>query len=146
MPGTSAALVGGYPASSAARASSLVVSISGVGDPAQDTAAVQKLASSAFAVVPAILAAGGLSFSKALPEAEQVNFISRVRIPALVINGRYDHFFPVESSQKPFLNLLGTPEADKKFVIYETGHAPPRKEIIRESLDWLDKYLGPVKR
>jgi hypothetical protein len=23
---------------------------------------------------------------------------------------------------------------------------PPRKEFIRESLDWLDKYLAPVKR
>ena len=63
-----------------------------------------------------------------------------------MINGRYDHFFPVETSQKPFLKLLGTPDADKKYVLYETGHAPPRKEVIRESLDWLDKYLGPVKR
>ena len=94
----------------------------------------------------AILESGGLSFPKALPEAEQINFISRVRIPVLMINGRYDHFFPVESGQKPFVKLLGTPDADKKYVLYETGHAPPRKEVIRESLDWLDKYLGPVKR
>ena len=26
------------------------------------------------------------------------------------------------------------------------GHVLPRKEMIRETLDWLDKYLGPVKR
>ena len=26
------------------------------------------------------------------------------------------------------------------------GPRPPRKDYIRESLDWLDKYLGPVKR
>ena len=37
--------------------------------------------------------------------------------------------------------FLGTPEKDKRHVIYETGHAVPRKEFIRESLDWLDKYL-----
>jgi hypothetical protein len=31
-------------------------------------------------------------------------------------------------------------------VVYETGHAVPRKEFIRESIDWLDRYLGPVQR
>jgi hypothetical protein len=44
------------------------------------------------------------------------------------------------------VKLLGTPEADKRWIVYETGHAPPRKEVIRESLGWLDKYLGPAKR
>jgi eukaryotic-like serine/threonine-protein kinase len=94
----------------------------------------------------AILESGGLEFSRALPEADQLNFVSRVRIPVLMVNGRYDHFFPVESSQQPLFRLLGTPASDKKYVLYETGHAPPRKDVIRESLDWLDRYLGPVKR
>jgi eukaryotic-like serine/threonine-protein kinase len=94
----------------------------------------------------AVLLGGGLEFARALPEADQINFIGHVRTPVLLLNGRHDHFFPVETSQKPFVKLLGTPEADKKSVLYETGHAPPRKEVIRESLDWLDKYLGPVKR
>ncbi|HEX2758769.1 MAG TPA: hypothetical protein VHP60_09765, partial [Thermoanaerobaculia bacterium] len=94
----------------------------------------------------AILESGGLEFQRALPEADQINFVSRVKIPVLMLNGRYDHFFPVESSQLPLFRLLGTPAKDKKHVIYESGHAPPRKDFIRESLDWLDKYLGPVKR
>jgi dienelactone hydrolase/predicted Ser/Thr protein kinase len=94
----------------------------------------------------AVLESGGLEFQRALPEADQFNFVTRVRIPMLMLNGRYDHFFPVESSQQPFWRLLGTPEKDKRLIIYETGHAVPRKEFIRESLDWLDKYLGPVKR
>ncbi len=94
----------------------------------------------------AILESGGMGFHKGFPEADQINFVSRVRIPVLMLNGRYDHFFPIESSQLPLFRLLGTPEKDKRHVIYETGHAPPRKEFIRESLDWLDKYLGPVKR
>ena len=93
----------------------------------------------------AILESGGLSFAKALPDAEELNFLPRVKSPTLMINGRYDHFFPVETSQKPFLKMLGAPEADKKYVLFESGHATPRKELIRESLDWLDKYLGPVK-
>jgi dienelactone hydrolase/predicted Ser/Thr protein kinase len=94
----------------------------------------------------AVLESGGLEFQRALPEADAINFVTRVRVPVLMLNGRYDHFFPVESSQLPLFRLLGTPERDKRHVIYETGHAVPRKEFIRESLDWLDKYLGPVKR
>ena len=94
----------------------------------------------------AVLESGGLEFQQALPEADPINFVTRVKIPTLMLNGRYDHFFPVESSQLPLYRLLGTPEADKRHVIYETGHAVPRKEFIRESLDWLDKYLGPVKK
>ena len=92
-----------------------------------------------------ILESGGLELQRALPEADQINLVTRVKIPVLMLNGRYDHFFPVEESQKPLFRLLGTPEKDKKHVIYDTGHAPPRKDFIRETLDWLDKYLGPVK-
>ncbi len=94
----------------------------------------------------AVLESGGLEFQRPLPEADQINFVSRVKIPVLMVNGRYDHFFPVESSQDPLFRLLGTPEKDKKHVLYETGHAVPRKDFIRETLDWLDRYLGPVKR
>jgi hypothetical protein len=31
-------------------------------------------------------------------------------------------------------------------VQYEAGHAIPFKEFVRESTDWLDRYLGPVRR
>ncbi len=93
----------------------------------------------------AVLHAGGLEFQHALPEADMFNFVPRVRIPVLMSNGRYDHFFPVESSQIPLFRLLGTPEKDKRHIVHESGHAVPRKEFIRETLDWLDKYLGPVK-
>ncbi len=98
----------------------------------------------------AILISGGLepwnTSTSMLPEAEPFNFLSHVRTPVLMLNGRYDHRFPVEAAQLPFFRFLGTPEKDKKHVIYESGHSPPRKDYIRESLDWLDKYLGPVKR
>ena len=93
----------------------------------------------------AILESGGLEFQRALPEADQINFVTRVKIPTLMLNGRYDQFFPLETSQEPLFRLLGTPDRDKKHVVYDSGHAPPRKDFIRESLDWLDRYLGPVK-
>ena len=63
-----------------------------------------------------------------------------------MLNGKHDMFFPVETSQKPMVNMLGTPAKDKRFVVYEAGHLVPRTELIKESLDWFDKYLGPVKR
>jgi len=94
----------------------------------------------------AILESGGMEFQRALPEADQINFVSRVRIPLLMLNGKYDHFFPAEQSQEPLYRLLGTPAADKRHVVYDSGHAPPRKDFIRETLAWLDRYLGPVKR
>ena len=94
----------------------------------------------------AILSAGGFALRYELPKIDRINFAPRVRLPVLMLNGRYDDFFPLEASQIPLFRLLGTPAQDKKHVIYESGHDLPHKEEVRESLDWLDKYLGPVRR
>ena len=92
----------------------------------------------------AVLACSGLFGRRALPEADAFNFLPRVRIPTLLVGGKYDHRFPMVTSQIPFYNSLGTPTADKRQVFCEAGHFPPLKDYIRESLAWLDKYLGPV--
>jgi hypothetical protein len=42
-------------------------------------------------------------------------------------------------------DLLGVAEPDKRLVVIEAGHIPPRLPVIRETLDWLDQYLGPVR-
>jgi len=62
-----------------------------------------------------------------------------------MLNGKHDMFFPVETSQKPMFDLLGTPAADKKRIVYEVGHLVPRIEFTKETLSWFDMYLGPVK-
>jgi len=31
-------------------------------------------------------------------------------------------------------------------VLFDSGHVPPWPDVIRESLDWLDRYLGPVEK
>ena len=92
-----------------------------------------------------VLNVGGMEMRKTLPEVDQINFIPRVTQPVLMLNGKHDMFFPVESSQKPMFNLLGTPSKDKKILIFDSGHLVPRTEFVRESLIWLDKYLGQVK-
>jgi hypothetical protein len=56
------------------------------------------------------------------------------------------HSQPVETSQLPMFRLLGTPKEHKRRVLYKTGHNIPRTELIKESLDWLDRYLSPVRR
>jgi formylglycine-generating enzyme required for sulfatase activity/dienelactone hydrolase len=105
------------------------------------------------AIIPAIenrlkvsvLHVAGFCYEKALPEVDQINFITRVKIPVLMLNGKYDHYFPLDTSQRPFFKLLGTRPEDKKQIIYEAGHFVPRDQHIKETLDWLDRYLGPVK-
>lgn len=92
----------------------------------------------------AILVSGGLRFAKVPPEADPLHFLPRVKTPILMINGRFDFYFPVETAQLPFLRHLGTPAADRRHAVYNATHAPPYPEWIRESLDWLDRYLGPV--
>ncbi len=92
-----------------------------------------------------VLNVGGMEMHKALPEADQINFIPRITQPVLMLNGRHDMFFPVETSQKPMFDLLGTPKKDKKIFIYESGHLVPRTEFVRETLLWYDQYLGVVQ-
>jgi formylglycine-generating enzyme required for sulfatase activity/dienelactone hydrolase/predicted Ser/Thr protein kinase len=89
-----------------------------------------------------VLAAGGFGLDPVLPEADPFNFAAHVTIPTLMLNGRYDFTFPVEIAQLPMYRLLGTPEKDKRYVPYDTGHTFLPIEFAKESLAWLDKYLG----
>src|SRR2546428_2199817 len=82
----------------------------------------------------------GLDFEPARPEVGPVNFLPRIRIPTLMINGRYDFFFPLETSQIPMFRLLGTPPDQKRHVVEEGSHFVPRARLIQEVLTWLDKY------
>ncbi len=95
----------------------------------------------------AVLRSGGLWFREVLPEVDWINFVPRVRTPLLMLNGRYDDYFPLDASQLPYFRRVGTPNKDKKHVLYDEGHALlPQREVVRETLDWLDRYLGSVKR
>jgi pimeloyl-ACP methyl ester carboxylesterase len=105
------------------------------------------------ALIPAVeprikavtLALGGFDFHTSLPEVDTVNFASRVKQPTLMLNGRYDFFFPEESTQEPLFQALGARKEDKKHILYETSHTLPRNELIKENLNWLDDHLGPVR-
>ncbi len=84
-----------------------------------------------------VLALGGLDFHRSLPEVDAINFLPRIKQPTLMLNGKYDFFFPVQSTQDPFYQLLGAKH--KKHLLYESGHVIPRNELIKETLNWLDE-------
>jgi pimeloyl-ACP methyl ester carboxylesterase len=94
----------------------------------------------------AIFLAGGLDADIPVPpEADPVNFLPRITIPVLDIGGRDDFYF--RKWQDRFFALLGTPAERKRHVRVENaGHVPPRVDVIREVLAWLDRYLGPAPR
>jgi dienelactone hydrolase len=90
-----------------------------------------------------ILVAAGFPAVKPFPEADEINYVSRVKVPTLMLNGRYDAIFPLETNVIPFYNLLGTPERDKSLYIIEAGHNFYKKDRIKPILEWCDKYFGP---
>ena len=79
------------------------------------------------------------------PEFDPINFAPRVRVPTLMVNGRYDFELPVDSAQRLLFDMLGTPPEHKHHAVLEGGHLPwRRQELIDQVLGWLDRYLGPV--
>ena len=93
-----------------------------------------------------VLLAGGFAESPAPPEVDDINFAPRAHMPLLMLNGRYDFDQSTEMQAKPMFRFWGAPEKDKRLVLYDAGHIPADlRDIIREILDWLDKYLGAVR-
>jgi dipeptidyl aminopeptidase/acylaminoacyl peptidase len=98
-----------------------------------------------------VLLAGGLPVSataccfRPRPEVDPFHFAPRDRTPTLMINTRSDFVTPVEASQVPMFQSLGAAPADKRHVLFDGTHVPVRfQHVIRETLGWLDRYLGPV--
>jgi dienelactone hydrolase len=77
---------------------------------------------------------------------DQVDFAPRLTRPVLMVNGRYDATFPFVSSQEPLFRMLGTPDADKRHVVFDTPHDVRLRhdDLVKEVLAWYDKYLGRV--
>jgi len=96
----------------------------------------------------AVFVVGGFYTWMKLPAAtDPLNHAPRVKAPVLMINGKEDFYFPVETSQVPMFKLLGTLDKDKDHKVYPGGHGLLglfSKQIRGDVLGWLDRYLGPV--
>jgi pimeloyl-ACP methyl ester carboxylesterase len=94
-----------------------------------------------------VLIGGGFDETNLIkpPEISEQNFVTRIRVPTLMINGRFDFGVSYEAGLIPMFRLLATPEEHKRLAVFDSGHLPPRADTIRETLAWLDRYLGPVE-
>lgn len=86
---------------------------------------------------------GGSPDLSATPEVDPVNALPRVEVPVLLFSGEFDTIFPIENARHYF-ELLGSEQ--KRHVVTQGAHFVPRNELIRESLAWLDLYLGDPSR
>ena len=82
---------------------------------------------------------------KIYPMVDPINYVTRVKIPTLMLNGKFDMIYQYDKVVKPMYDYLGTPEEDKLLITYPTDHFVPKKDLIKETLNWLDRYFGPVK-
>jgi hypothetical protein len=89
-------------------------------------------------IMTAVLISGGLVLQPTQPEVDPFNFLPRVEIPTLMVNVPNDYFYPLEPSQKPFYQFLGSSQKDH--ILLKGGHNPPLNDVVRETLDWLDQF------
>jgi cephalosporin-C deacetylase-like acetyl esterase len=90
-----------------------------------------------------ILQGGALFSVQRPPETDPLNFAPRIHVPVLMVNGKDDFQYPV-SLQLPLFRILGSAPGDKRHFVVDGGHVLPRNLIVKETLDWLDRYLGPA--
>jgi serine/threonine protein kinase/dienelactone hydrolase len=103
------------------------------------------------AIIPAVddrlkasvLVIGGFLQKNIRKEMDQINYVTHVTVPTLMLNGKYDVVgFPYETAVKPMFDMLGTPKEHKRLVLADTDHFFPRNDEIKEMDAWLSKYLG----
>jgi formylglycine-generating enzyme required for sulfatase activity/cephalosporin-C deacetylase-like acetyl esterase len=92
-----------------------------------------------------VLISPGFYLQKPLAEVDQLNFAPHVKAPVLMLDGRFDSIFPIATSQEPMFLMLGTAKDKKRRVVYDTGHDIPQIDMIKETVGWLNQYLGAVK-
>jgi dienelactone hydrolase len=95
----------------------------------------------------AVLYVGGFAPGRGQPpgEIDPFNYLPRVTTPVLMLNGKTDqNRQPIEQKVYAFFDRLGTPADRKRLVVEEGGHFVPRPTLIRETLHWLDRFLGRV--
>ena len=75
-------------------------------------------------------------------------YAQRVKVPVLMVNGKEDTLVRFKTMQIPMYELLGTPGEHKQHKLYPGGHGVFGlfyQQIQKDVLDWLGRYLGPVK-
>jgi len=92
-----------------------------------------------------VFAAGGAErrWADYIPEANPLNFASHIRVPKLLLNGRYDEEYQYRTDIEPLFKLLGDPNRQ---MLFDSGQVPPLEELAPVVNAFLDETLGPVRR
>lgn len=85
-----------------------------------------------------VLAVGGISLDDVREEIQPEKYAARIKMPTLLLNGRYDYFFPYQSSQLPLYNLLNLDKENKRHVVVEEAHYVPSHIAVEETLNWIN--------
>ena len=93
----------------------------------------------------AILYSGGFSTREPQASIDDLTALAqRIRVPILMLGGRHDFNHPIDPHQEALFRAFGTPAERKTLRVYDSGHWPlPMNEVIRETVDFLDRYHGP---
>ena len=94
-----------------------------------------------------VLLDGGFFLDPPPPGVDQTDFAHRLKMPVLMVNGKYDFVFSLERAQNPLFRMLGSPDADKRHIVFDSPHdvTQRRTELVQDVLAWLDTYLGRVE-
>ena len=80
-------------------------------------------------------------FRAIVQPANPINFASHIRVPKLIIQGRFDEDTPLKTATEPFFKLLVEP---KRLFLYDGGHVPTVDILVSAVQPWLDEQLGRV--
>ena len=85
-----------------------------------------------------ILYVGGISLDNVREEIQPEKYAARINTPTLLLNGRYDFYFPYQSSQLPLFNLMNLDNKNKRHVVVDYAHYVPMHIVKEETLKWIN--------
>ena len=83
------------------------------------------------------------AYAGIIRQANPIYFASHIKMPKLIVQGRYDEDTPLKTATEPLFKLLVEP---KTLVVYEGGHVPTVEVSVASTQGWLDEHLGRVRR
>src|SRR5204863_9948495 len=89
-----------------------------------------------------MMSAGIHQGARIVPEADPVNFAPFIKVPKLMVSGRYDEAFSLKAEVEPLFRLLREP---KKLMVFEGGHVATSEVWVPVVKAFLDETLGPVR-
>ena len=77
------------------------------------------------------------------PVINPATYWPRMNQPVLAAIGRDHHFANRLWDPRLLMQMIGTDSEHKVLKVYEGSHWPlPRRKLLADSIDWLDRYLG----